>query len=196
MPRLPRIGEPISARHLSDVVRLAERGRVGSAPGTRTTSGPLGTTVRSAPRPGLIASTATATRHPFQIYGPYLDGSDWKIGITPGTLNGLTPVVGDVSGSGGSTLTSASRLTLATGEPYVVLGVLTDLETREITRLTVQTVEDTTPTTDTGARTRTTYIPLAELLEDTGPTWSLLTQIATTHLKYFTAGSADFTWRA
>jgi len=134
---------------------------------------------------------------PFQIYGPYLDGSDWKIGIYPGTVNGITPVVGTATGSGGSALTASSRLTLATGDDNVVLGIKTNLETREITRLTVETIDDMTPVVDTGARTRIAYIPIALLAEVVTPStsWSLANQIATTNLNYATFGTADFTWR-
>jgi hypothetical protein len=55
---------------------------------------------------------------------------------------------------------------------------------------------DLTPVVDTGARTRIAYIPIAELTEASGPVWTLDIQIATTHLHYFTAGSADIIWRA
>jgi hypothetical protein len=136
---------------------------------------------------------------PFQIYGPYKDGSDWKIGIYPGTVNGITPVVGAVTGSGGTTLTAASRITLATGEDMVVLGVKTNLETRAITRLTVEVLEDSAldPVVDTGARTRIAYIPIALLTEVVTPStsWSLTNQIAETNLNYATFGTSDFTWR-
>ena len=195
MPRLPRTGEALSARHFSEVIRVAEAARSGSAPGTRTTTGPLGTTRSPVRTPGLQPASSTA-RHPFQLFGPYLDGTDWKIGIFPGTLNGILPVDGLVTSTGGSPLTSATRLTLTTGAINVVLGVKTDLETRAILRLTVETIEDTTPVVDTGARTRIAYIPIALLDEPTPGVFRRLSQIATSHVSYFTAGTSDLVWRA
>ena len=188
MPRVPRQGEPVSARHISQVVRTSEAARIGSAPGTLTASGPLGTTVKAISRPALRAPTAPISRDPFQVIGPYLDGTDWKIRIHPGTLNGLTPVVGDITGSGGTSLTAtpAPTITLATGENMVVLAIKVDLETHEILRRTVETREDSelAPITDTGARTRITFAPLAELAESGGGTWSKLIQSRNTNLTY------------
>ncbi len=185
-------------RTSTDNLREAIRStRVRPAPGMLTSVGPGGTTSR----PNKIyqgASSGVYEIHPFKIVGPYQHEGAWKIGVEPGTVDGTTPLVGTVTGTGGSTLTSESRITLATGQNMVVVGIKTDLETRLVTRLTIETLEDSemTPVVNTGARTRIAYIPIAELTEATGPVWSLATQIATTHLHYFTAGSADIVWRA
>lgn len=133
---------------------------------------------------------------PFFVSRPY-NSSGWKVNVRIGTLNGGTPVVGDVEGSGGSAMTASTVLTLNTGEPYICLGVKTDLETRAISRLTLQTREDIAAIVDTGARTRIAFIVLAELTEVVTPaeSWSKLTQSVTTNLNYFTAGNSDFPWR-
>jgi len=184
----------------SGVDRLRESVRANrprSSPGMLTSYGPGGSLITTNPISRKSAGGSSETQ-PFEIFGPYLDGSDWKIGVEPGTVDGTTPVVGAVTGSGGSTLDSTSRITLATGENMVVVGIKTDLETREVLRLTIEVLEDSelTPVVDTGARTRIAYIPIAELNEASGPIWTLASQTVTTHLRYFTAGSADIIWRA
>ena len=137
----------------------------------------------------------TRADNPFELIRLY-DDSGWKAIVAPGTFNGSTPVVGDVEGTGGDPLSLTNPVPLTTGEPYVCIGVKTNLETRVITRLTVQTREDIEPIVDTGARTRIAFIPIFTLTESVDPVgWSLETQIASTHLLYFTAGNSDFTWR-
>ena len=137
----------------------------------------------------------TRADNPFELIRLY-DSSGWKAIVAPGTFNGSTPVVGDVEGSGGTALSLTNPVPLTTGQPYICIGVKTNLETRVITRLTIQTREDTDPIVDTGARTRIAFIPLITLTESVDPVgWSLEAQIATTNLLYFTAGNSDFTWR-
>jgi hypothetical protein len=137
----------------------------------------------------------TRANNPFELIRIYDDGG-FKAIVAPGTFNGSTPVVGDVEGSGRTALSLTNPVPLNTGKPYVCIGVKTNLETRIITRLTVQTREDIVPIVDTGARTRIAFIPIFILTESVDPAgWSLSSQVATTHLLYFTAGNSDFTWR-
>lgn len=169
--------------------------RVRPTAGMLTSSLPGGSSVR--PNSAYNKPVTAFNGHPFLLIGPYKDGDAWKLGFYPGTLSGLTPVVGLVTGTGGDALTIESRLTLTTGSVNVVLGVKTNLETRAITRLTIETIEDPSPIVDTEARTRIAYIPIATLMEEEeGPIWSKTAQIATTNLNYFTAGTSDITWRA
>lgn len=167
--------------------------RVRPTPGMLTSSLPGGSSVRT--NAAYNKPNNSFNAHPFLLIGPYKEGDDWKIGFYPGTLSGITPVVGEVTGTGGDTLDIDSRLTLVTGAIYVVLGVKTDLETRTILRLTIETIEDTTPVVDTDEHTRIAYIPIATLLEE-GTVWTKAVQTATTNLNYFTAGTSDITWRA
>jgi hypothetical protein len=137
----------------------------------------------------------TRANNPFELIRIY-DDSGFKAIVAPGTLNGSTPVVGDVEGSGGTALSLTNPVPLNTGEPYICIGVKTNLETRVITRLTVQTREDLDPIVDTGARTRIAFIPIIILTESIDPAgWTLLSQETTTNLLYFTAGNSDFSWR-
>jgi hypothetical protein len=164
--------------------RIIREGQISGGPGVIVNRTGNGSTISvyQKPEPRTIAA-----RHPFQLIGPYLDGSDWKVGVYPGTLNGLTPVVGDITGTGGTSLTATPRprITLATGENIVVLAIKVDLETHAILRSTIEVREDSdlTPITDTGARTRITFEPLAELAES-GGTWSKLIQARNTNLTY------------
>jgi len=167
---------------------------VKGGPGIIVRQGPNGITIRAI-KPRRSAGAAVP-RAPFEFIRAVND-SGWKATINPGTINGLTPVVGDVEGSGGTALSLTNPVPLTTGEPYICLGIKTDLETREISRLTIQTREDVDPIVDTGARTRIAFVILMELTEGVSPeSWTLLSQVATTHLKYFTAGSSDIVWRA
>lgn len=192
MPRHPKDG-------LGLYLRDHERRLQALTPGLTGGITPLGTLLPSGRgAPGTLSTTpVTPARHPFYVTRPYLHAGAWKVSIQPGSLNAIIPVVGDVTSTGGSLLTTSTRLTLTTGEPYIALGVKTNLETRAITRLTIQTVEDLISTTDIEDRIRIAYIPIALLTEiPSPPSWTKAIQIATTNLSYFTAGSTDLVWRA
>ena len=181
-----------------DLERRSRRPILGG-PGTSSLSTPWGATITpTRGRVGVSASTL-ATTFPFRVTVTKVS-EVWVAQVSPGTVNGLTPVVGILEASGGDPMTTTPRPTieLVDGESnYIAIGIKTDLETRDILRLTVESRETLTAVVDTEARLRYAYIPIATLASTTVEsviTWRKTSQIRSSHLSYFTAGNADFVW--